>query len=61
MKDLSFAVVVGAFILTAIPAYAAEGAPEENAGGATAGHLKEGPRNGHGTKKWPDGAEYTGN
>ena len=38
MKDLSFAVVVGAFILTAIPAYAAEGAPGENAGAATAGH-----------------------
>lgn len=38
MQHLKFALVVGAFILTAIPVYAAEGAPGENAGAATAGH-----------------------
>ena len=38
MQHLKFALVVGAFIFTAIPVYAAEGAPGENAGAATAGH-----------------------
>ena len=38
MQHLKFALVVGAFILTALPVYAAEGAPGENAGAATAGH-----------------------
>lgn len=39
MKHLRFALVVGAFILTAMPVYTAEGAQGENAGAATAGHL----------------------
>ncbi|MEK7763803.1 MAG: hypothetical protein AAB433_19710 [Nitrospirota bacterium] len=39
MQHLKFALVVGAFIFTAIPVYAAAGAPGENARAATAGHL----------------------
>ena len=38
MKYLRFALVVVAFILTAMPVCAAEGEPEKNAGAATAGH-----------------------